>query len=120
MTTTTLTVGPAPFGQIEGDVFARVAERLDEMGSNWTELAHACMTSRQNLQRAMKLQAALRLETLRLVLDGLRQLAGKPKARTKNLKRELEALGLQLVVEVSPETEEAVLEAAAVITRRAK
>lgn len=117
MTITDLTVGPSKLGKIEGDVFAAIASRLAALGSNWTELAHACDMSRQNLQRALKLQAALRLEILRVVLDGLRQVAGKPAARKHNLPRELEGLGLRLVVEVFSETEEAVLEAAAVIKR---
>jgi len=117
MTTNDLTVGPAKLGRIEGDVFAAIAGQLAALGSNWTALALACGVSRQNLQRALKLQAALRLETLREVLDGLRQIAGLPVRRKRTLECELESLGLRLVVEVAPETEEAVLEAVSVIKR---
>lgn len=117
MMTTGLTVGPSKLGKIEGDVFAAIAKRLDGLDSNWTALAEACAMSRQNLQRALKLQAALRLETLRVVLDGLRQIAGQPRRQKRNLPRELESLGLRLVVDVAHETEEAVLEAVSVIKR---
>lgn len=113
-----LTVGPVPFATIDGDVFEAVSKRLAALGSSWTELATLLGQSRQNLQRAVRLQQALRFEVLLEVLDGLRALANKPVRQRMMLHKDLADMGLQLTINMGGSA--ALLEAASLVTRARK
>jgi hypothetical protein len=65
----------------------------------------------------MRLQAALKIETLGQVLAGL---AAIEKRKPKSLAREIEALGLQLRAGASEADEDALLEAATVVRSNRK
>jgi hypothetical protein len=112
-----ITVGPIAFAEIEGDAYDAISARLDAAGSSWAALGRQLGTSRQNLQRAMRLQAALKIETLGQVLAGL---AAIEKRKPKSLAREIEALGLQLRAGASEADEDALLEAAIVVRSNRK
>lgn len=107
-----ITVGPITFAEIEGDVYGAISARLDAAGSSWAGLARELGTSRQNLQRAMRLQAALKVETLQAALAGL---AKFERRRPRRLDKELEAMGLTLRVAQGGTDDDALLAAAALI-----
>ena len=105
-----ITVGPIAFAEIHGDVYVAISDRLDAAGSSWAALARQLGTSRQNLQRGMRLQAAVKVETLTNALRGLAEIE---KRKVKPLGVELKAMGLQFKAGASDEDEAALLTAAA-------
>ncbi len=117
-TSQSITVGPVSFATITGDVFAAISERLAAAGATWSGLALHLKMSRQNLQRAVRLQRALRFEVLLPVLNGLRHFEKKPEIRPYQIRQQMEAMGLKL--EVNSDTETAMLEAVSSMVTRAR
>lgn len=113
-----ITVGPVSFATITGDVFAAITARLGAAGATWSGLALHLNMSRQNLQRAVRLQQALRLEVLLPVLNGLLHFESKPAIQPHQIRPQLEAMGLQLQINGSAET--AMLKAASSMVTRAR
>lgn len=90
-----LTIGPVEIASIEGDFYAAVSKRLARMRRSWTDLAVELGDSRQNLERALRKQRAIRLENVRRVITGLRGLRGlRPLTGPAGLRSELTDLGL--------------------------
>jgi hypothetical protein len=112
-----ITVGPITFAKVAGDVYAAISARLDATGSSWAGLARQLGTSRQNLQRGMRLQVSLKVETLAEVFAGL---AAMEKRRPKSIAAEMRAMGLTLHVGASEADEGALLEAAAMVRHNRK
>lgn len=113
-----VSVGPLYFGAVHGDVFGAVSKQLDAIGETWTALAAEVGTTRQNLQRACKLQQAVKVETLIEVLDGLAVLGGVSKRKRRTLEAELAAMGLRVESNGSRETRRVLLMAVRVKARR--
>ncbi len=87
-----MTVGPVAVATVRGDFYEALARRLGELGLTWAQLADEMSTTRQNLQRMLRLQAALRVENVIAVLSAVRKLAGE--TGELDLGAELSALGV--------------------------
>ena len=111
-----LTIGPLTIATIEGDVYQAVSDKLEALESSWVALAARLKTSRQNLQRAMRLQQALKVETLRSVLAALDDIQGVRRLRPRSLKVALAAMGLR-VVKTTNDDDRATVQAVAGLTR---
>src|SRR5688500_20083891 len=59
-----ITVGPLTFVAVRGDVYEAGTKHLDANSLTRTQLSNDLGTSRQNIQRAVRRQQSLRLETL--------------------------------------------------------
>jgi hypothetical protein len=113
-----ITVGPVVVAQIAGDLYAALAARLGELGISWKALAEHMNMSRQNLQRALRLQAAVKVETITATLQAMHELAGE-RGRELDVAGELEAMGLRIKGTKRKDTATALLQAEA-LTRRGR
>lgn len=118
MRSDTLTAGPITIASIEGDFYGAVHQRLAELGLPWSDLAGALGTSRQNLERALRKQRALRLENVRRVIAGLAKL--QPSRKPRPLAEELDELGLTVTSAISEDDAAALLDAIALTKHRAR
>lgn len=114
---TGLTIGPVEIAVIEGDFYGAVHRRLAQLGRPWADLADVLGTTRQNLERALRKQRALRLENVRRVVAGLRDLDTR---RPLSLAAELRRLGLKVTPKIHPDDAAALLDAIALANPRAR